>query len=236
MDINNVTNTSLTDVSTLSSSVNLNSVSNIAELNDENSQNSSAINDTSIKRSSLSNSLKDYMNQISIAQTTTVQISNQENILNNISNLASTIPDMEDETTLSNQITTEITNYNNIAIDINRNLEDSNMDTESRTYFDGKLGAKPLSAYEIMDEVQQKSEQLEAQKKYTSEESKKIETRALDTIGKEIDKSAKQAPFEPVDYGKDIGNFSSANINTVLGSVAASQANAVPANSPKLLA
>ena len=235
MDVNNISSSSLTDVSTLSSSVNLESVSSISELNSD-SKSPLIVSDTTNKRSDLATSLKDYMNQINIGQQRTIQLNNQTEILNNIQSLANTIPDTEDQTSLSEQISAEISNYNSIAVPITTDISELNEDTESTSYFDGILGAKPLSTTEIMKEIEKHTTQIKQQQTYTSNELQKVEKKALDTIGKEMTKSAQQAPFEPVDYSKNISNFSSANINSVVGSVAASQANAIPAHSPKLLA
>ena len=49
---------------------------------------------------------------------------------------------------------------------------------------------------------------LNTQKEFTSKELEKIEIKALNTIGKEIAKNVASAPFQPVDFGKDIVRIS----------------------------
>ena len=98
------------------------------------------------------------------------------------------------------------------------------------------LGAKPLNPAEIIDAVSKQMEIVKNEEKYFTDNVEKVVQKSIETINIEIDKSNKEAPFKNIDFGKNTANFTSANINNVVGSVVSSQANAIPANSPKLLA
>ena len=126
--------------------------------------------------------------------------------------------------------------YNYLSSDINKNFEKYQEETSSQNYFDGMLGAKPLNPQEIIAAVKEQQQVVREEKKFFSNEIEKIEKKAKEVINSEIEKSKQEAPFKNIDFGKNTANFTSANINTIVGSVVYSQANATPANSPKLLA
>lgn len=237
---NNVINTSVNDVSTLTSAVNLESLNSTSRV-DGNKDGSFAV-DTSVvgKRSELSNSLKEFTKELSSGQSTLIKLESKSTILNNISNIVKDITVSEQPVAKAEEVQPTVKKhmeqYNAISTDISKSMEKYQEETDSTTYFDGRLGAKPLSPSQIADAVERQMAMVNQQKEFLSSELQKVETKALDTIGKEIARTTAEAPFEPIDFGKNISNFSSANINTVVGSVAVSQANAIPANSPKLLA
>ena len=241
MDVNttNINGNSVNNLSTLSSTVDIKSLGTIREI-DNNSTNSFSVDSTSIsKRSELSNSLKEFVKEISIGQSNMTKIQEQSTILNNIKDIAKDIINSENPIDIAEisqpTVQEHMEKYNSISQDISGNLKKFQEATDSTTYFDGRLGARPLSTSEILDAVEKQMEMINQQLEYSLKELEKLETKALDTIGEEVTKSAAEAPFEPIDFGKDIGSFSSANINNILGSVVASQANAIPGHSPKLL-
>jgi len=233
---NNITNTSVNDVSTLSSSINIENLNSTQKVDQTKNNSFSLDNDIGINRSDLSNKLREFTNEISNGQKSQVMLKEQTQILNNIQNLTMAIKNSETPEVTENELQPSVqefmNKYNTNSVKLSSNQED----TDSTTYFDGKAGAKPLSIGEILDAVEKQMEIVTKQIENTSQKIQFAETKALNTIGKEIELSIQQAPFEPVDFGKDIGNFSSANINNIVGSVATSQANAIPAHSPKLLA
>ena len=241
MDVNtNVINTSVNDVSTLSSAVNLKLLSG-AEKVDGNQNGSFTVDSTiNIQKSDLSNSLKEFVNQIGANQSNQVKLESMSTILNDIKDILNKVVASESPSVTADvyqpTIQEHMEKYNSISSDISKNFEKFQEETDSTTYFDGRLGAKPLSPSDILEAVERQMAIVNQQKEFTAKNIENIETKALNTIGEEVSKAAAEAPFEPIDFGKDIGNFSSANINNVVGSVALSQANAIPANSPKLLA
>lgn len=227
------------DVSSLSSSVNLKALDTTAAI-DNSTQSTYSLNiDSNYKRSDLANVLKDNLSNIAQSQTTLNNLNNQNDLLNNIKQAADKIVQSDTPEVTADEVQPEvesfIAQFNNIAQDINKSFDSSQGDTESQAYFDGMLGAKPLSPSEIIEAVEQQMKTVKEYTQVVSKELDQLETKALDTIGKEIEQSNAKAPFEPVDFGKNMANFTSASINTVVGSVATAQANAIPAHSPKLL-
>jgi hypothetical protein len=228
------------DVSSLSSSINLKALDTTAAI-DDGPQSTFSLNiDSNYKRSDLANVLKDTIANITQNQITSSNLEKQTTILNNIKDAATQIVQSDTPEVTADkvqpQIAEFISQYNNLSVDVNKAFQESQGDTESQAYFDGVLGAKPLSPREIMETVEQQMQVVKEQTQIVTKETQKFETKALDTIGKEIAQNNAKAPFEPVDFGKNMANFTSANINNVVGSVATAQANAIPAHSPKLLA
>jgi len=242
MDVNtnNIINNSITDVSTLSNAVNVKSLSQSQQI-DVDGKNSFTI-DTSVvnKRSNLTDTLKEFMDKLTTNQTTQSMLNQQSTILNDLKSMMQTIKEAEVPDDVANEIQPTVqehlSQYNTLSSDISKNIDKFQEDTDSTAYFDGILGAKPLSPSEILDQVEKQMELVKIKQDHTSNELQKVEHKALDTIGKEITKSKEEAPFKPIDFGNHTSNFTSANINNVIGSVVTSQANAIPANSPKLLA
>ncbi|HIP11247.1 MAG TPA: hypothetical protein EYG97_04665 [Arcobacter sp.] len=240
MELNNINNVSPNDVSTLSSAVNVNTLNATQKIDENRTKSFDVDANLNISRSDLSNSLKEFTQLISNAQSNQNVLETQVSTLNDIRELTNQLINsqspQETESIVQPSIQQFIDKYNATAVNIQENMETFQKETDSSTYFDGKLGATPLSISEILASVEKQMSMVNQQKEFTSNEIARAKERALETIGKEVEQSAANAPFEPVDFGKDIGNFSSANINTVVGSVATSQANAIPAHSPKLLA
>jgi uncharacterized protein with von Willebrand factor type A (vWA) domain len=227
------------DVSSLSNSVNLKALDTTAAI-DASTQSTYSLNiDSNYKRSDLANVLKDTISNISQNQIASSNLEQQKNILNNIQEAATKIVQSNTPETTADEVQPEvaefISQYNNLSVDVNKAFQESQGDTESHAYFDGVLGAKPLSPSEILEAVEQQMKVIKEQTQLVDTDLQKFETKALDTIGKEIAQTNAKAPFEPVDFGKNMANFTSANINNVVGSVATAQANAIPAHSPKLL-
>lgn len=242
MDINNdyLNNTlaSTVDISTLSSSINIHALEKI-DFNKEISNSFSLEVTSEPRRSDLGISLKVMMDNISSSQISFRNLNEQSSILttlqdatqnsittNDISSLEDLLPSVEEL----------MSKYNYLSSSINKNFAKYQEETDSHNYFDGILGAKPLSPEEIIKAVEQQIEIVEKERKFFEDVIQKETQKGLEVINVEIDKSNKEAPFKNIDFGKNTADFTSANINNVVGSVVSSQANAIPANSPKLLA
>lgn len=228
-----------TEISTLSSAVNLKALENV-KTNDNSSSSFTLDIANSYKRSDFSNTLKDSLNQLSVNQQNLQEINTQRDILSSIQTDATSLIDAEDfeqvETVVQPQIESSIDQYNSIVANLEEDFSKYQENTDSKAYFDGILGAKPLRPSEILNAVADKQRLLDNMSNLIDQNTQKIESKALKTISDEIDKAAKSAPYEPIDFGKNISDFTSTNINSIVGSVVSAQANAVPANSPKLLA
>jgi len=237
MEINNYIDNSPiigSDLSTLSSSMNIKALDSVNVV--EGGSNSFSIEfNTQERRSDLSLSLRNMMEDISVSQVALQSLNEQSTILSNIQEMVS-----GDNQSLLEEIQPSVeellSKYNYLSTDINKNFEKYQEETNSRNYFDGMLGSKPLNPAEIIKAVEQQQEVVKAEKKFFGDNVEKVADKALEVINIEIDKSNKEAPFKNIDFGKNTADFTSANINNVVGSVVSSQANAIPANSPKLLA
>lgn len=237
MEINNYIDNSPiigSDLSTLSSSMNVKALDSINVVGEGSNSFSIEFN-TQERRSDLSLSLRNMMEDISVSQVALQSLNEQSTILSNIQEMV-----LGDNQSLLEEIQPSVeellSKYNSLSTDINKNFEKYQEETNSRNYFDGMLGSKPLNPAEIIKAVEQQQEVVKAEKKFFGDNVEKVADKALEVINIEIDKSNKEAPFKNIDFGKNTADFTSANINNVVGSVVSSQANAIPANSPKLLA
>lgn len=239
MEINEYNRSQLVnETSSLANSINVKTLEKIESAKTETDTFSLEL-DSMNKRSDFSSSLKDFINNIASAQISLQTLEKQSAILNNLQTTINEIPENSTQSEIDKyqpSIENEISNYNNLTLTINKEFENSQQDTTSRTYFDGMLGAKPLSPEELIETIKQQTAVIEQEKSFFAEEINKYEQKAIENIVSEIDKSNQQAPFKNIDFGKNMADFSSANINSIIGSVALSQANAIPAHSPKLLA
>ncbi len=242
MEINEYINNPLLNTgelpSTLSSSINVKALEKV-NLSSESSNSFLLDLNTVERRSDLSLSLKSMMDNISSNQISLRNLDLQSNILTTLKEAAVSTVTLENPTSLEDlqpSVEELLSKYNYLSSDINKNFQKYQEDTQSRNYFDGMLGAKPLNPAEIIKAVDKQIEIVKTEKEFFSDNFEKTANKALEVINVEIDKSNKEAPFKNIDFGKNIANFTSANINNVLGSVVSSQANAIPANSPKLLA
>ncbi len=242
MEVNDYVNSNIlvssTDASTLSSSINVAALEKI-DLTKENSNSFSLNLNTDGRRSELGISLKAMMETISSSQISLKNLNEQSSILTTIKNAAEISVNTGDVVALEDlqpSVEELMTKYNYLSSNINANFAKYQQETDSHNYFDGVLGAKPLNPSEIIKATDKQFEIVSSEKKFFEQNFQKSTDQALEVISKEIDKSNKEAPFKNIDFGKNIANFTSANINNVVGSVVSSQANAIPANSPKLLA
>jgi flagellin-like hook-associated protein FlgL len=236
--LNNSVSSSVDALSTLSSSINVKALEKVDISKDLSNAFALEVN-AGIRRSDLSISLKSMMDTISDSQISIRNLEEQSNILTRLRVTSTASLNSDTQTSLEilqPSVEQLLEKYNYLSENINKNFEKYQEETNSHNYFDGMLGAKPLNPAEIIDAVEKQAEIVRAEKKFFGDNVEKVADKALEVINIEIDKSNKEAPFKNIDFGKNTANFTSANINNVVGSVVSSQANAIPANSPKLLA
>lgn len=189
--------------------------------------------DSEAKRSNLSTQLEDTISQIAHNQVTLSQLNEQSELLNTIEDLATQIVESQTPVVTADevqpQIEEAISQYNELAKSLSERFKESQEDTNSKDYFDGILGAKPLSPADILKAVEQQREIVQEREQVVQTQTQELEQQALETIGNERQESAQNSPFEPSDFA------SSNDLSSVSGSVIASQANAQPRNSPRLL-
>jgi hypothetical protein len=240
MEVNNIINNSVNnDVSTLSSSINLKALEN-AKVTDANSSSFTLDIENIYKRSDFANTIKESLTQLAVNQNNLKQIDQQEKLLSQIQNSTQSIIESDNFANAEKQyqpvIEKAITEYNDLRVDYNSEFNKHQEETDSRGYFDGILGSRPLKTNEILDAVEKQRQQIAQDKEIVQNNINQIETKELKTIGKEIEKVMAEAPFKPIDFGKATSDFSATNIHSIVGSVATAQANAIPAHSQKLLA
>jgi prophage DNA circulation protein len=229
MEINNINNNPISDIGLLSAN---NLQSNEIVNNDLNSlSNSYAVSQNiNPQRSNLYSNLNQHISTISQSQIELSNLNKQNDILSNISSILQNVNQASNIPEASIQVHDELNNLMS-KYDITKQS-----DSGSHSYFDGAFGATPLKIDHLAKDVQQKQSSIKEHIQEVSHSIEMIQDKALNIIQEEVVKTQTAQPFKNVDFGKNINDFSSANINSIIGSVALSQANAVPAHSPRLLA
>jgi flagellin len=106
---------------------------------------------------------------------------------------------------------------------------------DSTTYFDGMSGAIPIGIDMLNNETSVRKSELKSTLEKVAELNSTFENKAKHIISNEITKTQEVSPFKSIDFGKESVDFTGANISTIVGSIASSQANAMQAQSIKLL-
>jgi len=138
------------------------------------------------------------------------------------------------------QVQTLINNYNDLEKDnstlskINSIIEEKNNEN-SRSYFDGTLGSKPLSHSEIFAAVDKQRELLTTNKTNLSNEFEQVVKDTKDIIQKERVIVEEKMEFKVVNFGQESAQFNNNSIANIEGSIVSSQPNASQQQSFKLL-
>jgi len=193
--------------------------------------------------SSFANSLINNVKQISGLLSVTSVVSKQLDITNEIEQSISSVISNSTNQTLNDiqpKVKSLMDNFNNLSSSIST-LEgvisiDSNKDEKSRVYFDGILGAKPLSSEEIFAEVTSQRERLQNINKVTNDEvlnnikqSKKL------FITQKQELETQQPKIKEFDFAMESISFEPQVIQKLQGSVVDTQANAKTEQNIKLL-
>lgn len=224
--------------STLASSINVKALEQV-NLSKESNNSFSLEFNLQERRSDLSLNLKTSMDSISSSQVSLRDLNTQSDILTNLKETVLNATSLGSQVSLDDlqpSVEDLLAKYNYLSSNINKNFGKYQQETDSHNYFDGILGAKPLNPAELISAIDKQFEVVQSEKKFFNDNVEKVTNKSLEVINIEIDKSNKEAPFKNIDFGKNTADFTSTNINNVVGSVVSSQANAIPANSPKLLA
>ena len=239
MEINNVSNNNL--VNDLSLQTNLNTSSNNIQANSVEKtatslSNSYLVNsDITPKRSELSNNLTPLISSMASEQSKLSNLNNQNNILDNIISTSNDV--VKDPQALTPEVEQSLNElmakYQNITTV--HDITNENMNTDSTAYFDGMIGAKPLKLQDMIDTSTQLKESTNNEIKVVEQKIDTIKTQVFDNIENEKVNNANLKPNKNIDFGKSTSDFSASNINNLMGSVIQTQANAIPAQSQKLL-
>jgi len=243
MELNSVDKLSLSNID--HSSVNQLKHVNKVELN----SNNRSLQEDKVefkKQSSLfANNLMHNVKKIASVSTVQSVVSKQLDITTEIKqSIHSVIANPSSGQTLSDiqpKIKNLMDNFNHLSSIISNNMDalssDSNETPKSRIYFDGILGAKPLSSKEIFEEVNSQKERLQKVNEAANDEilntiqkSKKM----FDTQKQEL--VAQQPQIKKIDFAIESNNFEPQSVQKVKGSVVDTQANAQTEQNIKLLA
>jgi len=237
MEINNITNNLIGDLSLQNNFTKPESTINTHTINKDSSNlsNSYLVNaDITAKRSELSNNLSPLIQSVATNQIELSKLGTQDNILSNIIKTSTEV--RENPETLTPQVEHSLNELmakykNTVTNDTVAQNENSN----STAYFDGLAGAKPLKIQDMIETAQKIQVSVKEDIKIVETNIDTIKTDALNSIQNEISNNATLKPNKQIDFGKHTSDFSATNINSLIGSVIQTQANAIPAQSQRLL-
>jgi hypothetical protein len=119
---------------------------------------------------------------------------------------------------------------------LSKKINTTEISDKAGVYFDGQVGARPLSTNEIHDAVAQQRERLSQFNKKIDSQIESIVSDTKGSIELEKVKVETKVEFKKVDYAKESALFDSSTLASVQGGVIPSQANGFPLHSEKLLA
>lgn len=141
---------------------------------------------------------------------------------------------------IQSQIQSQITSYNTSNQNLSSNIESimqERHNEDSRIYFDGILGSKPISGEEIFEAISQQKQKLEQFNKQLTRELQNEMENVKQTF--EVEKSNStysQAMVKTVDFSQESKSFEATNIKLYNGSMESVQAHSTPQVTTELLA
>ena len=188
-------------------------------------------------QSSFSLNLTKTIDKIATVQVAQTNVSQSLQIVNDFEQLINTNSKSLDS--VQPQIQSFITTFNNSSKNLSENLNniiEEQASEDSRTYFDGILGSKPLSGKEIFDAIKGQKERLEQYNTQLNEQQTQTRNQAQQSITTE----KAESPFAK-QFGKEI-NFESQSVEfeakivqSQSGSMTQTQANAEPYAATELI-
>lgn len=222
-----------------------NNVSNINIINTDKSINSLKDIDTDkfSSQSTLNTTVTTTdQSKFSVSITNSInKISNLENIKLNIDTQINII----DEINLNIKNSTSVEQLNNIqptvkdlmnsfnSSDLNKLISEQSTEG-SDSYFDGKLGSKPLSPSDIMDATQEKISLLNSMKATNTKSIDESINQTQHTIKIEKESTLEDSPYKEINFKKESIDFSSSNISDI-GSIKSAHINPSSSNTLRLL-
>lgn len=195
--------------------------------------------------SSFANGLINNVRQISTALSVQSTVTKQLDIVNKIEqSISSVISNPSSGQKLNDiqpQIKSLMDSFNSYSSNISTSIDNiSNNSTEevrSRVYFDGILGAKPLSSEEIFAEVKSQRERLQNVNKVANDEVLNNIQKSKAMFNTQQQELERQQPrMKEFDFAVESSNFEPQVIQKMQGSVVDTQANAQVEQNIKLLA
>lgn len=183
-------------------------------------------------QSSFSSNVISSMNKISHLQQEQSNVNSQMDTLSKITQATVQVIESPKAGQVLDDIQPKIQSLMNDFNSVSSNMKTSQSSTTaSRTYFDGIVGAVPLSGEEIYQAVKQQRERLEQVSKKIEAETKNIVSKTKESIHSE-----KKPEFKNLDFGRESAQFNSQSLKTIEGPVIPTQANAQTEQNIKLLA
>ncbi len=189
------------------------------------------------KRSDFASSVGKYINDISISTSVTSILKSQlqaiSNIQDKISNVTSGVSTQE---SIQPEVAQFISKFNSSTGTVNEKMDRlEDLDGDSTTYFDGSAGAIPLDVDMLNNSMATKRSELSSTLDKVQEVNEHFKQLAQGVISDEVQKTQQASPFKEINFGKESADFTSANMTNIVGSVASSQANALQAQTIRLL-
>ncbi len=188
-------------------------------------------------RSELANSVGKYIKTISTASSVTSILKGQMEAINNIQDKISTVTKgVSTQDSIQPDIAQLVSKYNSSTGVVNDKIDRlSDLKGDSTTYFDGSAGAIPLNIDMLNNSMATKRKELASTIDKVNEVNEVFKELAKNVITSEVQKLQEASPFKEINFGKESVDFNSANMNNLMGSVASSQANAMPTQNIRLL-
>ena len=190
--------------------------------------------------SSIMNNIKQISNTRNLQNTVSKQLEIVNQIEQSISSVVSGTSSKQSLDDIQPQIKNLMDNFNNYSNTISTSDNTVSIDLsdeKSRVYFDGILGAKPLSSEEILAEVQIQRERLQNINKTANNEVLNNIQKSKDMFNTQKQElEIKQPQIKNVNFSVESSNFESKTLQNMDGSLINIQANAQVEHSIKLLA
>jgi len=237
MELTNISNNPISDLTVqngLTPSQNDLSINDTQKISDSFSNSYFVNPDLSSKRSNLSNNLSQHITAIASSQVELSKLTNQNNILDNIIQTSNEVltTNTKIEPKIEHSLNDLMNKYQTV---ISTDVISENENTDSTSYFDGMIGAKPLKLQDMVKVSTELKQSTQNEIKVVEQKIQTVKEIAINTIGEEVSKNASLQPNKQIDFGKTTSDFSASNINSLVGSVALTQANAIPVSSQRLL-
>lgn len=186
-------------------------------------------------------SSKNFLSNVSSNLMKVADLQKQQSSISNQLEITSEIVKITEATVNSNvvklddkqpEIKNLLDNFNKLS----ENSKRTEISDKPGIYFDGQVGARPLSSKEIHDAIESNRERLEAVNQTISNEIKDVVSDTKDTLKTERTTIETKVEFKKIDFEKESSQFNSQSVNNFRGDVIPSQANAYPTHSESLLA
>ena len=189
-------------------------------------------------QSSFSLNLTRSIQKISTIQVAQTNVSQSLQIVNDFENLIKN--NSGSLNSVQPQIQSFISTFNNSSASLSENMSkiiEEKQSEDSRAYFDGILGSKPLSGEEIYQAIQGQKQRLEQYNRQLNAQQNEVAIQAQQSINIEKEESAFSKQFgKEISFEIESVKFEAKAIQSQTGSIVQTQANAEPYATTELVA